>query len=363
MPSALGGNVYKLAWLGALLLVGLTSATASAHPLHLHDSLKAVNRRIAGQVIDHTHNHGRDRRIWSAALGKPRDLYVYVPPQFDPKRAYPFVLWLHGFAQDEKAFLDQVVEHVDKAIVCGELPPLIIAAPDGSVNGHECIMPTGSFFINSQAGNFEDYLMQDVWAFMHEHYPLRPEREANVIAGVSMGGFGAYNLAIKYQQRFKIVIGILPPLNMRWLDCHGRYMGNFDPHCWGWRTSLDRNFEVVGRFYGVVIIRMKHLVGPLYGRQPRDINFIIRENPAEMLEHYDLKEGVLSMYVGYGGQDQFNIDAQVESFLYIARCRGLTVTVGYDPDGKHDEATALRLFPGVVDWLRQQLAPYYATPP
>ncbi len=350
--------MYTRAGLGLLLLFALPTLPVAAGPLKLHDPLKQVNAKLAGQVVDHTHNHGQDRRIWSNALRQCRDLYVYLPPGFDPHKTYPFVLWLHGFAQDEEAFLTQVVQPIDRAIVCGQLPPVIVAAPDGSLDGKACFTPTGSFFINSRAGLFEDYIMRDVWDFVHARYPLRPEREANVLAGVSMGGFGAYNLAIKYRERFKIVVGVMPPLNMRWVDCRGRYMGNFDPCCWGWRTSLDRNHEIVGRFYGVVIIRMKQVVGPLFAGGPKDIRLIARENPIEMLETHNVQDGELAMYVAYGGKDQFNVDAQAESFLHVARQRGIQVTIGYEPDGKHDLATALRLFPAIIEWLRPQLEPF-----
>jgi len=67
-----------------------------------------------------------------------------------------------------------------------------------------------------------------------------------------------------------------------------------------------------------------------------------------MLDAYDVKEGRLAMYIAYGGKDQFNIAAQVESFLYRCRERGLTVQVGYDPNGKHDRATATKLMPGAL---------------
>ncbi len=348
--------MYRTAGIAASLVFALVAGPAAAGPLKLRDSLKVVNGKISGQVLDFTHNHGQDRRLWSAALCQKRDLYVYLPPCFDPGKRYPFVLWLHGFAQDEMSFLEQVVEQLDRQIVCGKLPPLIVAAPDGSLDGHRCLLPQGSFFINSRAGRFEDFVMHEVWDFMHTHFPLRPDRESHVMAGVSMGGFGAYNLAIKYRDRFKVVLGVMPPLNMRWVDCHGRYMGNFHPDCWGWRTSLGSNHEIVGRFYGIVLIRMKQVIGPLFRGGPTDINFLIRENPAEMLSHYNVQEGELAMYVAYGGKDEFNVDAQVESFLFLARQRGLTVEVGYDPEGRHDLATALKLFPGIVDWLGRQLA-------
>jgi hypothetical protein len=64
------------------------------------------------------------------------------------------------------------------------------------------------------------------------------------------------------------------------------------------------------------------------------------------------------MFIAYAGRDQFNIDAQVESFLYLARDRGLNVGVSYDPNGKHDTATGRRLFPDAVEWLAPLLIPY-----
>jgi S-formylglutathione hydrolase FrmB len=324
--------------------------------------LARVNRELHGTVVDYTHNHGADRRIWSEALHQRRDLYVYLPPRFDPALSYPFVLWLHGFAQDEQSFIKEVIRPLDAAMAAGKLPPVIIAAPDGSLNGDPCLVTAGSFFVNSDAGRFEDYVMQDVWNFMMEHYPIRPEREAHVLAGVSMGGGGAYSLAIKYRDRVKVVVGIFPPLNTRWLDCHGRYFGNFDPACWGWRTDFSRRHEVVGRFYGVVLIPMKRVVEPVYGKGPDVAAKVSQENPIEMIDRLDLKPGELDMYIGYGGKDQFNVDAQVESFLYRARQRGLCLTVSYVPNGKHDLRTALKFFPSVVEWLTPRLAPYAPYP-
>jgi S-formylglutathione hydrolase FrmB len=349
--------VTRAVWLGFVLLLGLSAAPIQAGPWCRQGDLDRINRQLHGVVVDHTHNHGADRRIWSAALGQPRDLYVYLPPGFDPCRRYPFVMWLHGFSQDEQAFLLEVARPLDEAISTGRLPPVVIAAPDGSLDGNPGLLTAGSFFVNSDAGRFEDFIMQDVWDFMMANYPLRPEREAHVLAGVSMGGGGAYNLGIKYRDRVRVVLGVFPPLNSRWLDCHGRYFGNFDPCCWGWRTEFPPH-EVVGRFYGVINVRLRRVIDPLYGRGPEVVNRVSLENPIEMIDRLNLQEGELAMYVGYGGQDQFNVDAQVESFLYRARQRGLTVAVGYVPNGKHDLATALKLMPGVLAWLTEQLAPY-----
>jgi S-formylglutathione hydrolase FrmB len=312
--------------------------------------------------VDYTDNHGSDRRIWSAALQEKRALYIYLPPGFNAHEHYPLMIWLHGFAQNERSFIQYVVDDLDAAMIAGTLPPMIVAAPDGSLTRNPLRMTAGSFFLNTQAGAFEDYVMVDVWNFVVEHYPVRPEREAHVLAGVSMGGGAAYTLAIKHRDRVGVVLGILPPLNTRWLDCHCRYMTPFDPCCWGWRTDFSNPYEVVGRFYGIITIRLKDVLDGLYTGGPETAALVSRDNPIELLDRLDLQDGELAMYVGYGGRDQFNLGAQVESFLYRAKQRGITVTVAYDPKGKHDYATAQELFPSVTAWLTSLLAPYSPSP-
>ena len=84
-----------------------------------------------------------------------------------------------------------------------------------------------------------------------------------------MGGFAAFNLGMKHRDTFKIILGLTATLNLRWMNCRGRYSGNFDPNCWGWRESIDRRWEVIGRFgAGTVKIRLKNLIEPLYDRSP-----------------------------------------------------------------------------------------------
>jgi S-formylglutathione hydrolase FrmB len=336
----------------------LAAVPADAGVFRHRNLVKDLNGKLHGQLVDFTSNHGSDRRIWSPALQEKRDLYVYLPPGFDPNQQYPIVIFMHGFLEDEKTLPRFVVRELDAAIANGHLPPVIVAAPDGSLSGRHLLSP-GSFFLNSKAGRFEDFLVQDVWSFMTCNFPIRPEREAHVLAGASMGGCAAYNLAMKYPECFKVAVGIFPPLNLRWVDCHCDYMANFDPCCWGWRTSVKNGHEVVGRFLGgLVRIRLKHMIDPLYGRGPDAVASMSRENPIEMLERLDIKDGMLDMYIGYGGEDEFNIDAQVESFLYRAKERGLTITVDHDPEGNHSFGTALGFFPSMIKWLAPRLAPY-----
>jgi len=345
----------RLLWPVALALLALLPATSSVRAF---DPAQRLNRRIAGHLDAYTNHHGVDRRIWSAALGQRRDMYVYLPPGYDPSKRYPVLLWLHGINSDERTFVKQAVVDLDDAIASGRLPPMIVAAPDGSLNGRPTLFGTNPLFLNSDLGRFEDYVTQDVWAFLLQHYPIRPEREAHVVAGYSGGGGAAFRIAIKYRETIGVVFALSAPLNFRWMDCHGRYMANFDPNCWGWREDVNRGREVIGRFYGVVAVRLRKLIYPLFGRGPEAVEQLSRENPIEMIDLYSLRPGELCMYVGYGGRDEFNMDAQVESFLYRARERGLPVMVGYEPNGRHSWRTGRRLLPDALGWLAPLLAPY-----
>ena len=41
-------------------------------------------------------------------LHEKRDLYVYLPPHYDPCKRYPMAIYLHGFREDESGFLEDL---------------------------------------------------------------------------------------------------------------------------------------------------------------------------------------------------------------------------------------------------------------
>ncbi len=344
-------SMLSLGWLGF-------SQAQLPGPLRLctRNQIEVLNTRLAGQVLDYTYNHRVDHRIYSAALAEKRDLYIYLPPGYDHAKSYPLMIWMHGFGQDEKNFLD-LVASFDKGMRCGELPQMIIAVPDGSIQGQPSFFNTGSFYINSKAGRFEDWIMQDVWNFMHENFSIMPGKESHILAGASMGGFGAVNLGIKHRDRVGTVVGLMPPLNIRYTDCHGRYFGNFDPNCFELDDRLRPNGAVAKFYgwYGVFIVRKRRITDPLFGRDADAVARISADNPIEMLDSYRLQPGELQMYVGYGKKDEFNIDAQVESFLYYAKCRGIEVATYVNPNGRHNTETGRSFYPTMSKWLTERV--------
>jgi S-formylglutathione hydrolase FrmB len=317
--------------------------------------LANINERLSGEVLDFTHNHGADRRIWSPALCQRRDLYVYLPPGYDPCKRYPLVIFLHGAAQDERFFLKTQAHQFDRAIACGELPPVIIAAPDGSLHGHVTLREPATFWCNSRAGRFEDYLMYDVWNFLMAHFPILPEREAHALVGASMGGSAAFALAIKHKDCVKAAMGFAPLLNLRYVDCHGHYRSDFDPACYALREKWHGREKLGTR--RLFTLRFDLLFGPLFGHDDAALAGVSAINPLELMEANDLRDGELDLYVAYGGKDEFNIEAQVESFLWCAARRGVTVTADFDPRGRHDLASARRQLPAALKWAREHFPP------
>jgi S-formylglutathione hydrolase FrmB len=340
----------------AVILLGSGSADAQRDWFELtaKNRVRNLNNRIAGRVVDLTRNHDCDRRLYCPSLGEKRDLYIYLPPGYDGRTPFPGLLWLHAIAQDEKPFLDLVMV-IDDGIRAGRLPPMIVAAPDGSIRGRAGFFNTGSFYLNGAKGNFEDYVIHDVWEFVNRNFAVHPHRNARVIAGASMGGFGAFNLGIKHREKFGHLVGIMPPLNLRYSDCHGSHRTDYDPDCFQLKTTHRRR-EVVARLYGVFFVRSRRLMDPVVGRRhPDPTGFIAAENPYEMLTAYDVRPGEFGMFIGYGTEDEFNIDAQVESFLDAAAARGIRPAVVTVHGGRHNLETALKMFPAFGHWLWQQV--------
>lgn len=335
---------------------GRAEALPALFPIFGKLKLDRLNNDLAGQVLDFTNHHGRDNRIFSPALQQRRDLYVYLPPGYDGAKRFPIILWLHGANQDARGFLE-LAPHFDRAIRQGDLPPVVVVAPDGSMRTRNNLFKSGTFFLNSKAGNYEDQLIGEVWPWALSTFAVRPEREAHVIAGASMGGGAAFNLAFKHKDQFRHVVGIHPPLNLRWTDCHGNYFGNYRPDCVGVRDWFPP-MQVIARYYGVILVRQRRLIGPIAGRGLTAVQFIARENPIEMLDPYAVRPDDFEMFIGYGTKDQFNIDAEVEHFVDEAARRGIHPHVVRLEGGRHIVRDGVKLLPDLCRWLHPRLAPY-----
>jgi hypothetical protein len=344
----------------AILAVAITLSATSAHA-QLQDlkSVDRLNRRLAGCIVDYTNNHGCDRRVYSHILGRPRDLYIYLPPGYSPDRAYPLVIYMHMAAVDEHEFLgSNVVNALDDMIRTGQFPPAVFAIPDGIISGENRVGEPHSLFINGRCGRFEDHVLQEVVPFVISRYSIRPEREARALFGASAGGLGAASIGLRHPDLFGAVATMAAPLNLRYTTCNNNTLENFSPATFRWKTTYDPD-EIVGKFYfGFDKVPARKYISPVFGDDPATVpGRIAAINPADLLFTAHPQPGRPFMYVNYAGRDNWNFDAEAQSFLWLAGQVGFPVDSHLDPRARHSLIYFRSNHTPALCWLATHLAP------
>jgi S-formylglutathione hydrolase len=138
-----------------------------------------------------------------------RKIIVYLPPGYErqKKMRYPVVYLLHGFngyGVGNKLWLREPgtcnIETISRLITEKKISPMIVVMPDGSNRFG------GSMYTNSiTTGNWEDYIVHELVAFIDKNYRTLPKSESRGIAGHSMGGYGALKIAMKHPDVFGAV--------------------------------------------------------------------------------------------------------------------------------------------------------------
>jgi S-formylglutathione hydrolase FrmB len=136
--------------------------------------------------------------VKSAALGQRADLLLFVPPQAEGLHDVPLVLLLHGVYGSHWAWAFQGGAHrtAQRLIDAGVIPPLVLAMPSDGLWGD------GSGYVAHARQDFERWIVDEVPAAARTACAACSEASPLLIAGLSMGGFGALRLAGKHSQRF-----------------------------------------------------------------------------------------------------------------------------------------------------------------
>jgi putative tributyrin esterase len=69
-----------------------------------------------------------------------------------------------------------------------------VVTPDGA----------NSWYLNTPTERWKDYIVQDLIQEVERRWPVRPGRASRAIAGLSMGGYGALNLALQHPDVFAL---------------------------------------------------------------------------------------------------------------------------------------------------------------
>ena len=147
----------------------------------------------------------------SRAVGESQPVTVIVPKDA-PEEGVALLVFLHGRGGDEDTELDNEALFATLSEL-GERAP-IVALPDGG---------DGSYWHDRASGDWARYVTDEVIPALAERFGADRRRVA--VGGISMGGFGALNLARLHPGRFCAVGGHSPAL---WASAGETAPGAFD---------------------------------------------------------------------------------------------------------------------------------------
>lgn len=135
--------------------------------------------------------------LTSKITGYDVNYSVYLPPCYETsQRAYPVVYLLHGYSDNETAWIQfgEVNRTADQAIEQGIIPPMIIIMPNAKV----------TWYVNNAEGSdrYEDMVFEEFIPQVEKQYRIRSERAYRAVSGLSMGGHGSLIWAIKHPEMF-----------------------------------------------------------------------------------------------------------------------------------------------------------------
>jgi len=142
----------------------------------------------------------------SPALNGAMTYSLYLPGAYgeNPSRRFPVVYLLHGYGASDREWLElgQLDVALDRMIREKTIPPVIAVMPYGA----------RSWYVDSAAlggpGDYETAIMRDLIGHVERSYRTITERRGRLIAGLSMGGYGALRMAFFHPDRFGAVASL-----------------------------------------------------------------------------------------------------------------------------------------------------------
>jgi putative tributyrin esterase len=133
--------------------------------------------------------------FFSPAVNRTMKYDIVLPADYEAQtQRYPVLYLLHGYMQNYTVW----GRNLAAAFYAAELGDLIIVMPDGG----------NSWFVNyaenadGQLNNWEDHIIKDVIPHVDASFRTLAQREGRAIAGLSMGGYGAFMLGLRHPAMF-----------------------------------------------------------------------------------------------------------------------------------------------------------------
>ncbi|MBX3385017.1 MAG: hypothetical protein KF768_00440 [Phycisphaeraceae bacterium] len=125
--------------------------------------------------------------------------HLYRPAAYtaQPDRRFPVVYWLHGSGGGLPG-IARLAEHFDRAIEVGKAPPFLVVFVNGLVEGMYVDWKDGSVPL-------ESVIVKELVPHVDATHRTIPTRQARLLDGFSMGGYGAARLGFEHRDLFASV--------------------------------------------------------------------------------------------------------------------------------------------------------------
>jgi S-formylglutathione hydrolase FrmB len=144
------------------------------------------------------------REFQSATLQRTWAYNVYLPSGYERSRLnYPVLYLLHGNGgtRDDWSQKGRIQRTADSLIARREIPPTIIVMPDAGV----------SWYVDRRE-KMETAIIRDLLSDVEQNLRVLKSRDGRLIAGLSMGGYGALRFALKYPEMFAAAALLSPAI-------------------------------------------------------------------------------------------------------------------------------------------------------
>lgn len=197
------------------------SAPAVVAALALWACAKPAARPVVAPVPPHdvaAAGSVHEDAFFSPSLGVRKHVVVYLPPSYgrDSTRRYSVAYYLHGLSGTETDWLSKgSIDVAADSLAQAGAPEMIIVLPDGDDGWYTSWTDpvpyaTCADTLHVEAADrycvvnarYDDYIAHDVVAYVDSRYRTRADRAHRGIGGLSMGGYGAMSLALRYPEVF-----------------------------------------------------------------------------------------------------------------------------------------------------------------
>ncbi len=252
----------------------------------------------------------------SKSLGTTVTYVAYLPADYETSKAsYPVIYALHGMFENS-AFLERraVLPQYEAAVKAGGAPNAIVVTVDGGNN----------LFSNSPKGRYQDLVAKDLVEHIDKTYRTIARREGRALLGISMGGYGALNIAFSQPSVFGVVA------------THSAMLLSQIP-----TAEAGARGGQMRAFTGV------------FG-EPVDALAWKSQDPLELAKTGDVK-GLPALYIDCGSEDRYGLAAGNKMLHDTLESRKVPHTFGLFP-GDHGYEYVHSVFPKSLAFLKEKLA-------